>query len=67
MCGDPERVQKKKEELKADPPTIQDFKVMMADNEKYLGAKIVSRTIADIIETNIKMKAGKDYQDASQC
>ena len=44
------------------PTHIQDFKVKVTDSEKYLGLKVVSGSVADIIDANIRLKASKVHQ-----
>ena len=52
--------------MEAEPSYIQGFKVKIASDDKYLGLKIVSGSVSDIINANIKMKAGKVYQAATE-
>ena len=66
IAGSPEWVARTREDLDKNPATIQGFNVKTADSEKYLGLKIVSGDISDIIEANIRMKAGKIHLVASK-
>ena len=66
VCGSKDWVEKTKKELMEDPAQIQGFKVKVAENEKYLGMKLVSGDIKAIIDANIRMKAGKVHQVATK-
>ena len=58
-CGDGEWIKKTQIQLQQDPAMIQNFKVNQAKEEKYLGLKIVSGSVSDIIDANIRMKHSK--------
>ena len=66
ICGAPEWIEKTKDYLSKNPATIQNFKVKISDSEKYLGLKIVSGTMSDIVNANIKVKASKIHQVATE-
>ena len=52
--------------LKKDPARIQEFQVKTVRKEKYLGMTIASGTVPEIIDVNIKEKAGKIYITATE-
>ena len=66
VCGEPNWIKETKKKLEENPAKIQGFEVKIAQNEKYLGLKIVSGGIPDIIDANIKMKAGRVHQVATE-
>ena len=66
ICGEQAWIQETKLKLEESPAKIQGFKVKVAQNEKYLGLKIVSGKVLDIIDANIKMKAGKVHMVATE-
>ena len=66
LCGAPNWIQKMSEDLKNNPAKIQGFEVKIAKDEKYLGLKIVTGDINDIIDANIKVKASKVHQVATE-
>ena len=66
ICGDQRWRQEMITKMEAEPSYIQGFKVKIASDDKYLGLKIVSGSVSDIINANIKMKAGKVYQAATE-
>ena len=66
VCGESSWIKQTQEELQMNPAKIQGFDVKVAQSEKYLGMKIVSGDIPAIINANIKLKAGKVHQVASE-
>ena len=48
--------------LEYKPAKIQGFRVKIEKEEKYLGVKIVSGDIKEIIDANIRFKASKSHQ-----
>ena len=65
LCGKKEWVEKTKLEIEADPPKIQGFTLKIEKMEKYLGVKIVSGEINDIIDANIRYKSSLSHQTAT--
>ena len=55
-----------RKQMEEDPAQIQNFKVKTADEEKYLGVRIVEGTVEDIINANIKLKASKVHLVATE-
>ena len=66
VCGTERYIQEKENLLKTSPAKVQNFKVKTVKKEKYLGMTISSGTTSDIIDTNIKEKAGKIYVTATE-
>ena len=66
LCGNPKWIQEMTEDLRKNPAKIQGFEVKIAKDEKYLGLKIVTGDIKDIIDANIKVKASKVHQVATE-
>ena len=65
ICGTEDYIKEKENKLKIDPAQVQNFKVKTVKKEKYLGMTIYSGTTSDIIDINIKEKAGKIYVTAT--
>ena len=65
ICGNKEWVEEMTKKLENNPAEIQNFRVKVEKSEKYLGVKIVSGEICDIINANIKFKSSKSYQAAT--
>ena len=65
VCGEKTWVEDMTRRLREKPAEIQGFRVKVDTSEKYLGVKIVSGDVSDIIEANIKFKASKSYQAAT--
>ena len=62
VCGHEDWVSDMKKRMNDLPTQIQDYKVKVTDSEKYLGLKVVSGTVPDIIDANIRLKASKVHQ-----
>ena len=62
ICGQDEWIKDMKAKMEKFPTHIQDFKVKVTDSEKYLGLKVVSGSVSDIIDANIRLKASKVHQ-----
>ena len=66
ICGEEDWIRETRKELEKSPAEIQGFKVKIAQEEKYLGLKIVSGKVKDIVDANIKIKAGRVHMVATE-
>ena len=66
LCGNQAWIQRMKKDLENNPANIQGFNVRISEEDKYLGLRIVTGDIPDIIDANIRLKASKVHQIATE-
>ena len=66
LCGNEDWIKENTKYLEENPVKIQNFNVKIAKSEKYLGLNVVSGTVSDIINANVKLKASKSHIAATE-